>query len=473
MKWSRVAWLGAVAFVFPAASQNPLNQFSDSIQALAARVAPSVVQVSVTRFSSEPDTSDGRTGAVFGRQQSIGSGIIIDPAGYIVTNAHVVQDAQRIRVTLVGQRDNPGAKGKPDQVISSALAQQFAPAMDAMLVGVYKELDLALIKIAATGLPALTFADYTKLRQGQIVFAFGCRQGLSNSVSMGVVSSVARQPDPDSPFVYIQTDASINPGDSGGPLVNTAGEVVGLDTFIYSQSGGSEGIGFAIPSPLIEFVSGQLRKFGHVHRQQIGIGVQTLTPSLAGALNLPRGAGVIVSDVAPDGPAEAAGVKLNDILISVDGRAVDNLPLFMRAMLTHPSGKPVKLEVLRGTDTISVDVDSEVESHESDGIAGLINPEKNRISRLGFIGVTIDKSNQSMFPKLRGEYGVVVAAKAPGAMTIPTSLEVGDVIHELNGAIVESVEGLRGALEKLKRGADVALFVERDGKLLYVSFEME
>ncbi len=469
-------WLGLVGCALSAHAQtavagNPLDRFSESVEALSGRVAPSVVQISVTRFGTQPDSGDGRTGLVFGRQQSLGSGVIIDPSGYIVTNAHVVSDAQRIRVTLVGQRD-PG-NHKPDETIDRALAQPFAPAMDAMLVGVFKELDLALIKIPAEGLPALPFADYKKLRQGQVVFAFGCREGLSNSVSMGVVSSVARQPDPDSPFIYIQTDASINPGDSGGPLVNTAGEVVGLDTFILTQSGGSEGIGFAIPSPMITFVAAQLRKYGHVHRQLIGVGVQTLTPTLAAALNLPRTHGVIISDVKPKGPAESAGVKLNDIVLSIDGRAVQNLPLFTTTLLMHDASTPVKLELLRGGDTVSLDVQGVEESHESDGMTGLIDPEKNRIPRLGIIGLAIDKDTAAMFPELRGAYGVVVAAKSPGATTIPTSLEVGDVIHEINGSVVDGLDGLRAAMDKFKQGDAVALFVERDGKLLYISFEVE
>ena len=300
--------LGLVGFTLTLPDQttrkNPLevlDQFSESVQALAARVAPSVVQISVTRYAPQGE-SGGRIGAVLGIQQSVGSGAIIDPDGYIVTNAHVVADAQRIRVTLVPQ--NTG--NKPDQSISNALSQPFAPAKDAVLVGVFKELDVALIKISATGLPTLPFADYKKLRQGQVVFAFGSRQGLSNSVSMGVVSSVARQPDPDSPFIFIQTDAPINPGDSGGPLVNTAGEIVGLDTFILSQSGGSEGLGFAIPSPLIQVVAAQVKKYGHIHRQLIGVGVQSLTPTLAAALGLPRDRGVIISDVVPGSPAEVA-----------------------------------------------------------------------------------------------------------------------------------------------------------------------
>ncbi|HWC98341.1 MAG TPA: trypsin-like peptidase domain-containing protein [Candidatus Sulfopaludibacter sp.] len=448
-----------------------LDQFSDSVQALSARVAPSVVQISVTRYSPQSDSSDGRTSVTFSRQQAIGSGVIIDPTGYIITNAHVVADAQRIRVTLVAPQKVDAAS--PDQTISSALAQPFARPVDGVLVGVFKEMDLALVKIQATGLPALPLADYHKLRQGQVVFAFGSRQGLSNSVSMGVVSSVARQSDPDSPFVYIQTDASINPGDSGGPLVNTAGEVVGLDTFIYTQSGGSEGIGFAIPSPMIAFASAQLRKYGHVHRQVIGVGVQTITATLAAALNLPKSSGVIISDVAKAGPAETAGVKLNDIVLSVDGRQIENLPLFTTTLLMHPSGEPVKLQLLRGAEALSLDIAAVEETHHTDRIADLIKPEQNDIGRLGIIGISIDDRSQSMFPDLRGEYGVIVAAKSSTALATPTGLEVGDVIHEINGVAVSGVDGLRSSLDGMKRGAPVALFIEREAKLLYISFELE
>jgi serine protease Do len=192
-----------------------LDQFSEAVQVLSSRVAPSVVQVLVTRYGPREDNDTGHTGVVLDRQQAIGSGVIVDPDGYIVTNAHVVSGAQRIRVSLVS-KSSPG-----DDSVSAALAQPFAAPQDATLVGTFQEGDLALIKIAATGLPSLPFADYKKLRQGQVVFAFGSRQGLSNSVSMGIVSSVARQPDADTPFIYIQTDAPINPGDSGGPLAKS------------------------------------------------------------------------------------------------------------------------------------------------------------------------------------------------------------------------------------------------------------
>ena len=452
-------------------STEALSQFSDSVQALAARVAPSVVQISVTRYAPKDEGDGGRTGVVLGRQQSIGSGVIIDPDGYIVTNAHVVANALRIRVTRA-VRNTPSAD-EPDEIISSTLAQALATSMDATLVGMFKELDLALIKIPAQGLPALKFADYRKLRQGHVVFAFGSRQGLGNSMSMGVVSSVARQPDPDSPFVYIQTDAPINPGDSGGPLVNTAGEIVGVDTFILSQSGGSEGIGFAISSSLIELVSAQLRKYGHMHRQLIGVGVQTITATVASALKLPRESGVLISDVAPGGPAEAAGAKLNDIVSAIDGTRVENVPMFMTALLSHPSGQKVKLDLLRGGDKLSLEVTPVEESHKSDRLSELIDPEKNRVRQLGIIGINIDKETKKFLPSLRAEYGVIVTALSASSGATPTGIQVGDAIHEVNGAVVSSVEELRTTMEKFKRGDAVALFIERDGTLQYLAFEIE
>jgi len=456
------------------ARRNPpaiLDQFSDSVQTLAARVAPSVVEISVTRYGPREESTTGRTsGVTLGRQQAVGSGIIIDPNGYIVTNAHVVANALRIRVTRMSQM---APSASPDQIISDSLALAIAPPVDATLVGVYKELDVAVIKIPADGLPALHFADYHKLRQGQVVFAFGSRQGLGNSMSMGVVSSVARQPEPDSPFVFIQTDAPINPGDSGGPLVNTAGEVVGMDTFILSQSGGSEGIGFAIPSPLIELAAHELREHGHMHQQMIGVGVQTITPTLAAALKLTRDSGVLISDVAPDGPAESAGVKLNDIVTAVDGRRMENVPMFTTAMLSHPAGQKVKLQLERGAETLTIEVAPVEETHDTDHLADRIDPEKNRIRQLGIVGISIDKQITDILPGLRGPYGVIVAALSASAAASATGLQVGDVVHEVNGTAVSDVDGLRAMMEKFKRGESVALFIERDSKLQYLSFEIE
>src|SRR6202023_2061981 len=208
----------------------------------------------------------------------------------------------------------------------------------ARVVGVAREIDLALLKVDNVKLSALPLASYRNIHQGEVVLAFGSPEGLRNTVTFGVVSSVARQIDPDSPMVYIQTDAPINPGNSGGPLINVDGDVIGINTFILSQSGGNEGLGFAIPSGLVNVAYQQIRKFGHIHRTQIGVGLQTISPVLAAALNLPRSYGVIVSDVLPDSPAMAAGVRVGDLLLTVDGRIADSVPYVSFRLMPFDAG---------------------------------------------------------------------------------------------------------------------------------------
>ena len=198
--------------------------------------------------------------------------------------------------------------------------------MSARIVGITTELDLALLKVDGVKLPALPLATYSDLRQGETVFAFGSPSGLRNSLTHGMVSAVARQVTPDSPQIFVQTDTPINPGNSGGPLVNIRGEVVGVSTFIMSQSGGNEGLGFAIPSATTRTVFRQLRQYGHLRRQEVGMSMQTITPEMAASLDLARDYGVIVSDVWPESPAEKAGLAVGDILVSVDGQPADNLP---------------------------------------------------------------------------------------------------------------------------------------------------
>jgi serine protease Do len=440
----------------------PLDQLSSSIQALAARVSPSVVRILVTRYGVREEGA--RSSAVVGRQQSLGSGVVVDPDGYIMTNAHVVEGAQRIRVNLVptGEESVPIVVARPS-----------APPKDATLVGVFNEGDLALLKIAATGLPALPFADYRKLRQGQVVFAFGSPEGLQNSMSMGIVSSIARQPDLDNPMLYIQTDAPINPGNSGGPLINTAGEIVGLDTFIVTESGGSEGIGFAIPSMLVRRVFEQLRRYGHVHRPVMGTGLQSITAPLAAALRLPRNSGVVISDVLPGSPAESAGLKINDVVLSMNGQQLDSVPALMGAVFRQVNGEHISLQVLRGSEELSFDIAAVEEYHEADHLADLADTSKNLIPKLGVLGIAVDKRTAAMVGNLRRASGVIVAARVEDPRQIDTGLQVGDVIHEINGDFVLSVEALQTAVAKFKPGDAVALLIERGGKLLYVAFEME
>ncbi len=462
--------LGAAAAICnpsPVAAQNKpedntLRKLNESVDALIRKVSPSVVQILVAGYGPVEE-SHGNTSVVIGRQKAIGSGFVIDPAGYIITNAHVVSGAQVVQVVL--------PSGNPDGSLQSLLSTK-TNIVPARVVGVSREIDLALLKVENVKLEALAIAPYRNLRQGEVVLAFGSPEGLRNTVTLGVVSSVARQIDPDSPMVYIQTDAPINPGNSGGPLVNVDGAVAGVNTFILSQSGGNEGLGFAIPSSVVNVAYQQLRKFGHLHRAQIGIGLQSITPVLAAAMNLPRSYGVIVSDVLPDGPAVAAGIRIGDVLLSIDGRMAESIPYVSFRLMSVNAGEKVRMEVLRGQERLAFDVPVIDHTDSMDQISALADPEKNVVRPLGILGIEIDKKVAEMAPELRDPFGIIVAARAAGTGgEIP--LNTGDVIRSLNGEPMTTLDRLRTALAALKPGAPVVLQLQRDERLLYVSFTLE
>src|SRR5262249_51006454 len=224
------ALLSGAVLLFGAAPANPLTQLAAALKALTARVSPAVVQVLVTGYGPAPSRSAGDA-VLYTRQQGLGSGVVLDPSGYIITNAHVVKGAERVQVVFT----------KPDRSARAVPPVDEEAVLPATVVGLTDYFDLALLKVEATGLPSLPFADFHTVTQGQVVVAVGSPLGLDNSVTMGVVSSVARQARPDSPIVYVQTDAPINPGNSGGALVDVEGRLVGINTLILSQTGGNEG----------------------------------------------------------------------------------------------------------------------------------------------------------------------------------------------------------------------------------------
>ena len=443
-------------------SPDMLVQLSGSLQQLAAKVSPAVVQIQVTGFG--PAEESGRTQtALIVRQHALGSGVIVDPNGYIMTNAHVVEGAQRIRVVL----PVPPATSPFEATVGKA--QVF----DATIIGTHKESDLALIKVEATNLPTLPLNPQRVARPGELVFAIGSPEGLQNSVTMGVVSSVWRQPDPDKPMVYIQTDAPINPGNSGGPLVDVNGGVVGLNTFILSTGGGSEGLGFAIPARVVSFVYQNLRKYGHVHRVEIGAVAQTITPPLAAGLGLAQNWGVIISDVTPKGPADTAGIKAEDIILAIDGRPMLGLPGLTAALYLHPTDQLLKVDVLRGTEKLSLNVVAIQARDRMDQLTDVVDPRKSHIERLGIFAVDLGGELRSMLPDLRVPSGVIVIGQAAQFNSANTGLRTGDVIHALNRFPIESLQQLRSAVAKLKTGDPVVLQIERQGQLQYVAFEME
>jgi len=443
---------------------NTLRKLNESVEALIKKVSPSVVQIMVTSYGPIESTEHGTTALTLGRQRAIGSGFVIDPSGYIVTNAHVVSGAQRVQVVV--------PEGPPEGSLNAILSTR-TNIVPARVIGVAREIDLALLKVDNVKLTALPLGLYRNIRQGELVLAFGSPEGLRNTVTLGVVSSVARQIDPDSPMAYIQTDAPINPGNSGGPLVNADGEVIGINTFILSQSGGNEGLGFAIPGSIVNVAYQQLRKFGHTHRAQVGLGLQSISPVLAAAMNLPRSYGVIVSDVLPNSPAMAAGLHVGDVLLAVDGRIADSVPFVSFRLMSVDAGAKVHLEVLRNKDRLAFDVPVLEAPHEMDQIASLADPEKNLVRPLGIIGVEIDQKIAAMTSDLRDPFGILVVARSNEAPTGDIPLAAADVIRTLNGQPMTTLERLRAALKSLQPGAPVVLQIQREERLLFLAFTLD
>src|SRR5689334_16210270 len=395
---------GAHAQQKPVPYPDALERMNDAIDALTRKVWPSVVQISVSSYgvAQEKGGAGVDTSGVLDSQQSVGSGFVVDAEGYIVTNAHVVANAHRIEVQLPPE--------KADGSLATALSAKLT-VVPARIVGLSTELDLALLKVETVKLPALPLATYSQLRQGETVFAFGSPNGMRFTLTHGLVSAVARQVDPDSPLIFVQTDAPINPGNSGGPLVNVRGEVVGMNTFIMSQSGGNEGLGFAVPSATIRTAFRQLREYGQLRRQEIGMSLQTITPEMASGLGLSRDSGVIVSDVWPRGPAEAAGLMPGDILVAVDGQLAENLPTVNYNFRLRDSQDPVQLIVLRGTTERRFSITAVEQKSDFDDVSAMANPEQNLVPELGILGVEIDPGVVTAESGLRDAYGIVVAAR--------------------------------------------------------------
>ena len=454
-------FFGLCCFCEPA-EPTTLKRLSDSFEDLAGKVAPSIVQIFATGYGADADSS--KTSTVLTQRRISGSGVILDQEGYIITNAHVVLGARKLHVLMAVEEERGPGK---------SILKAKGRTIDARLVGIDIETDLAVLKIQGGPLPFLSLGNSDDLKAGQIVLAFGSPLGLDQSVSMGVISAVARQLRPEDPMIYIQTDAPINPGNSGGPLIDTEGNVVGINTFILTQSGGSEGIGFAAPSNIVKNVYQQIRKNGRVHRGEIGVSAQTISPVLAEALSLPQDWGVILGDVYVKSAAERAGLQVGDIVLSVDGKTIENGRQFDVNLYRRAAQDTVKIEILRGKERLTLSVLVTSREEENNVFAERINPEQNVIPKLGIFCLNMDDDLARMIPGLRKQYGVVVAARITDAPFWAAELNPGDVIHSVNGKLITDLEQLRAAINDLKPEDSVALQIERLGRLSYFAFELE
>ncbi|GAB4356539.1 MAG: Do family serine endopeptidase AlgW [Immundisolibacter sp.] len=317
----------------PAPSAPTANSFAPAVEA----AAPAVVNIYSTKVVTRPYNpllDEPLFRRFFGRspiprqrlESSLGSGVLLGADGYIATNHHVIADADEIEVAL---RDGRSAR--------------------ATLIGSDPVTDLALLHIDLPNLPAIALGDDSQVRIGDLVLAIGNPFGVGQTVTLGVVGALGRQaPGITAVGDFIQTDAAINPGNSGGALVNASGELIGINTAIYSRSGGSEGIGFAVPVSLVRQITGQLRQHGEVPRGWLGIEVQELTPELARTLGLARDQGALVSGVYRRSPAAAAGIRPGDLLLAIDGHDIKRAREAMAVLTALPRGREVKISLQRG-----------------------------------------------------------------------------------------------------------------------------
>jgi serine protease Do len=451
-----------------------LTQLSDAQSEVAAVATPSVVNISTTRVIKSRDEGpfdlfdDPFFRRFFGdqfphpnipkehKEQSLGSGVIVSEDGYIVTNNHVIEKAQEIKVLLSNKKD-----------------------YKAKLIGADPKTDIAVIKIEAKGLTALPWGDSNKLRVGEIVFAIGNPFGLNQTVTMGVIGAVGRANVGIADYEdFIQTDAAINPGNSGGALINARGELIGINTAILSRTGGYQGIGFAVPSSMARQVIDSLVKYKKVVRGWLGVSIQEVTSDLAEEFGVKDLKGALVSGVMKGSPAEKAGIKQGDVILQYNGKVVEDTGHLRNMVSQTPIGTRVKAKLLRQKKEVEVEVviaelpkkmaeassrntdESEDKEEENSALSGLVVREltPDLAGRLG-----IDEN----------EKGVVVVKVDPDSKVFEAGIRPGDVILQINQKDIGTIEDYKKAASKIRSKERVLLLIRRKGEDLFVTVKPE
>lgn len=427
-----------------------------SMAPLLDRITPAVVSINVRSTAKAPKLSNrneellerffgGRMPNEPREKRGLGSGVIVNAdEGLIITNAHVIEDADEIIVTLKDKRQ-----------------------LEAEIVGTDKKTDIALIKVSAKKLAELKIAKASEVRVGDYVIAVGNPFGLSHSVTSGIVSALGRDNGSGDGYQdFIQTDASINPGNSGGALVNSKGELIGINSAIISRSGGNQGIGFAVPTNIVQAVMRQLISYGEVRRGRIGVLIGDITPTLKEALDLTTLDGALVSQVVEDSPAEKAGLKRDDVIISFNGGAIKDASDIRNAVGLVEPGERYTITYLREGRKIKrrIEVEAVDENDEqSDSLAMNNGPETKTFSGATLTNIPVDLNLRG------GSEGVYVSAVEIGSKAQRAGLVKGDVIRSVNRRDVQNLENFN----KLTKGEDgpFALSVERNGSTFYVAIK--
>jgi serine protease Do len=448
----RIVITGVCLLLFPTRGISQANNGlpvadAQQIQRLVARVDPATVKIEVKRIEIESSEDNSDQAGYLVSDEIFGTGTIVSPDGLIITNEHVVHGAQSILVSVIGQ-DRP---------------------YKATVLGRDRSADIALLKIHATTPSHFDLNATADVQYGEFVLAFGSPFGLGHSVSFGIVSSPLRETDY-GPYRYIQTDAPVNPGNSGGPLVDLHGNLVGINTLIYSFSGGSEGVGFALPLATVRRTVESIRRFGYARRADLGLSLAPISESIAGGLHLPR-TGLLVEDADLGRPAAIAGIRSGDVLLSVHGVPVSSFEDLDVATYALPDGKPVMLDLQRGSHVISVPITPVFYPDEPSSVEDIISPAQDTIGRLGVVAVNYGEKLRSLYPDARGSDGVVIAAMSEGIDRGGWKLYPGDIVHGVNGLTIHNVEDLRTRLNEIPSDEPVVLQLERDGRFRYITVD--
>jgi len=378
------------------------------------------------------------------RGGGMGSGVIVSPDGYIITNNHVVDGASELTVTLPDKRE-----------------------FKAKIVGTDPKTDLAVVKINASNLPYVRWGDSSKLQVGEYVLAVGNPFGLNSTVTLGIVSALGRGHMGITQYEdFIQTDAAINPGNSGGALVNTAGELVGINTAIVSQTGGYQGVGFAVPANMAKPVYESLVKTGKVVRGYLGVAIQELTQNLAKSFGLKQAKGALVSSVAEDSPAERAGIKQGDVIVAYQGNPIEDPAVLQREVTRTPVGTKATLKVIR--DGREQEVTATIgEQSETAKVASADSSMENALAGVEVQSLDLQTARElGLHGKVQG---VVVVNVEPDSLADRAGLAQGDVIKEINRQPIKSVRDYERVASNLKKDESVLLLINRRGTALFIT----
>ena len=465
VSWRRNAGLFSMAWVFLVVVAGSLHaaELPDFVS-LVEKNAPAIVNVQATvtpaamAQAQGPDAEDQqdvpeifrrffgpipRGGQPEGERRSAGSGFIISSDGYVLTNNHVVGDADQVTVRLSDRRE-----------------------LDAKVIGTDEQTDIALLKIDAKNLPVVSIGDSTLLKPGQWVVAVGSPFGMDHTVTHGIVSAVGRGYDRSQQYVpFIQTDVPINPGNSGGPLFNLDGQVVGINSQIFSNTGGYMGVSFAIPISVAMNTVGQLKEKGHVSRGMIGVQIQNVDRASAKALGLPRSGGALVNNVSPGGAAEKAGVKVGDVILGFDGSEVVSSSDLPPMVGLTPPGTRSELEIFRNGKTIKVPVVVGELPQDASAVASAA-PKAAPANKLGIV---VDDLTAEQRQQLGLKDEGVVITRIAGNAARRAALQPGDVVLMIGRKSVKSAEDFNAAVKDLEPDQSVMLLIRRNDTTSFVA----